>query len=237
MHNKIIKEIILNKNTDKEKILSNFFKTGKGEYGEGDIFLGITVPTSRKIAQKYGDIEFADISELIKNKYHEVRLIALLILVHQYKKSKKDTEKKKICDFYLKNTKYINNWDLVDLSAHYTLGNYLIDKDRKILEKLAKSNNLWERRIAMISTFAFIYKGENEWTFKIADMLMNDKNDLIHKASGWMLRETGKRVSEKDLLSYLDNNYDKMPRTMLRYAIERLPETKRKYYLNKKTKR
>jgi len=230
MYNKILKEIISNKNNDKIKILSKFFKTGKGEYGEGDIFLGITVPISRKIAKKYSNLSFDIIEKLLKNKYHEVRLIALLILVDKYKNN---NNQKQIVDFYLKNTKYINNWDLVDLSAHYIVGNYLIDKDSKILEKLAKSKNLWERRISVIATFAFIYKGEHEPTLKIVNILINDKNDLIQKACGWMLRELGKRVSEKKLSSYLDSNIHKMPRTMLRYAIERFPEKKRLFYLKK----
>ncbi len=236
---KVINELLKLKNKDKSKILTRFFKTGKGEYGEGDVFLGITVPVSRSIAKKYAHIDFKEIQELLNNKYHEVRLVALLILVQKYKTCIKQNLPHrqdlcgKIVEFYLKNTKNINNWDLVDLSAHYILGDYLFYKDKNILIKLAKSKNLWERRIAIISTFAFIYKGEANWTFKIIDILIKDKHDLIHKACGWMLREIGKRVDEKQLISYLDQNSDKMPRTMLRYAIERLPETKRLYYLNK----
>ncbi len=237
MYNKILKEILSLEDKEKAKFLSGFFKTGPGEYGEGDIFIGITVPASRQIAQKYGELTMVDVSKLLKNKYHEVRLIALLILVHKYKIATKTNDskiKKEIVDFYLEHTKYINNWDLVDLSAHYILGDYLINKDRKILLKLAKSKDIWERRIAIISTFAFIYKSEGEWTFKIVEVLMKDKEDLIHKACGWMLREVGKRFKEKDLLLFLDEHWKEMPRTMLRYAIERLPEVKRKYYLNKK---
>jgi len=236
---------------DKEKgnFLSHFFKTGKGQYGEGDIFLGITVPVSRRIAVKYNDIILPDVTKLLKNKYHEVRLIALLILVHKYKKlstvknSKESSprsdlgeSKKQIFDFYLAHTKYINNWDLVDLSASYVVGEYLLSSHKSdlwlTLKKLAKSENLWERRIAIISTFAFIYKGESKWTFKIVKILMKDKHDLIHKACGWMLREVGKRVSENELTTFLDANYKQMPRTMLRYAIERLPEKTRLYYLH-----
>lgn len=239
MYNKILKEIISHQNSEKAKILTRFFKTGKGEYGEGDLFLGITVPESRKIAIKYKDLSFSDILKLIKNKYHEIRLIALLVLVHKYKYTEAEVEKKNIYNFYLKHTKYINNWDLVDLSAHYIVGNYLCKgpsfttsfTTRTVLYKLAKSKNIWERRIAIISTFAFIYKGESKWTFQIAKMLLGDSHDLIHKAVGWMLREVGKRVSEKKLLSFLDTYRTKMPRTMLRYAIERLPEKKRLYYL------
>jgi 3-methyladenine DNA glycosylase AlkD len=226
------------KNSKKAKNLSWFFKTGKGQYGEGDLFLGITVPEARKIAVKYFDLPLSDISKLIKNKYHEVRLISILILVHKYKCTKSEIGKGKIFNFYLKHTKYINNWDLVDLSAHYIVGDYLCSlrqeekKYRTVLENLARSNNLWERRIAVISTLTFIYKGESEWTFRIVKMLLNDPHDLIHKACGWMLREVGKRVSEKELTLFLDIYGAKMPRTMLRYALERLPEKKRKYYLN-----
>ncbi len=237
MINKIIKEIYSQKNTEKSKILQRFFKTGIGQYGEGDIFLGITVPVSRSIALKYSDLLLSDIQMLLSSKYHEVRLTALLLLVHQYRLVKKNGDKreqKKIVNFYLKNTKYINNWDLVDLSAHYILGDYLIDKEPIILIKLAKSKNLWERRIAIISTFAFIYKGQSKWTIHIAYMLLNDPQNLIHKACGWMLREVGKRVDESILMKFLDQHWKNMPRNMLRYAIERLPSAKRKYYLNKR---
>jgi 3-methyladenine DNA glycosylase AlkD len=239
LNKEILKEIYSKKNTEKAKIFSWFFKTGKGQYGEGDKFLGITVPVSRKIAIKYKDITLSEISVLLKNKFHEVRLIALLILVHKYKllnKTKNNSneiEKKKIINFYLKNTKYINNWDLVDLSCHYTLGNYLIDKNRTILKKLAKSKNIWERRMAMISTFAFIYAGEYKWTFEIAEMLLKDEHDLIQKIIGWMLREVGKRVSIQELEKFLNKNKKMMSRTTLRYAIEKFPEHVRKEYLKK----
>lgn len=243
----LLKDLKQKENKEKAKGLARFFKTGLGQYGEGDLFLGITVPESRKIAVKYNELALSNISKLLKNKYHEVRFIALLILVHKYQSSSipgvGENSRKQIVNFYLAHTKYINNWDLVDLSASYIVGNYLTvarqdltmscREDRKILERLAKSKNLWERRIAIISTFAFIYKGESEWTFRIVKMLLNDRHDLIQKACGWMLREVGKRVSEKDLTSFLDIHRSEMPRTMLRYAIERLPERKRKYYLNK----
>jgi len=228
------RELVSHKKIEKARLLAHFFKTGKGEYGEGDFFLGITVPVSRLIARKYSELDFLDIAKLFKNKYHEARLVAILILVHKYRQAKIKMDKKKIADFYLTQTKYINNWDLVDLSAGYIVGDYLFNKNRKVLEKLAWSKNIWEKRIAIISTFAFIYKGESEWTFKIVEMLMKDKHDLIHKACGWMLREVGKRVSEKELEKFLDKNVKIMPRTMLRYAIERLPEKRRKYYLNLK---
>ena len=239
MYNDILKEILSLRNDDKAKQLARFFKTGKGQYGEGDLFLGITVPVSRKMAIKYYNIPLKYVARLIKNKHHEVRLIAILVLVHKYKTSPIPGmgEKKEIVDFYLAHSKYINNWDLVDLSAGYILGDYLCKRtvllQRSILLALVKSQNIWERRIAIISTFAFIFKGKSEWTLKITKILLNDNHDLIHKACGWMLREVGKRVSEKDLTSFLDANSQKMPRTMLRYAIERLPEKKRLYYLHK----
>lgn len=236
MYNKIIKEIKSKENKEKVKILSRFFKTDKGQYGEGDLFLGITVPESRKIAQKYSkEIKLDTVSKLIKNKYHEIRLISLLILVDKYKKSKNEKEKIEIVNLYLKNTKYINNWDLVDLSAHYIIGNYIFNnkKEIKILRDLSKSKNLWEKRISIISTFAFIYKGESSLTLEIAETLLNDKHDLIQKACGWMLREVGKRVSEKDLYLFLDKHYINMPRTALRYAIGRLPKNKKQYYMTK----
>ena len=239
MNREILKEIYSKKNTEKAKVLSWFFKTGKGQYGEGDKFLGLTVPVSRKIAVKFKDITLSEVSSLLKNRFHEVRLIALLILVHKYKHISKTSrqgldEKEKIVKFYLQNTQYVNNWDLVDLSCHYTLGNYLLDKkDKKILTKLAKSKNLWERRIAMISTFAFIYAGDSKITFEIAEILLKDKEDLINKAVGWMLREAGKRVSLKELQEFLNKNKKIMSRTTLRYAIEKFPEYVRKEYLKK----
>lgn len=229
---KILKDIAFHKNKEKAKLLAGFFKTGRGQYGEGDVFWGLTVPTSRMIAKKYKDITFKEVSILLKNKVHEVRLIAILILVQKYQTGI-ISEKKKIVDFYLKNTKHINNWDLVDLSASRILGDYLFDKnDKNILLKLANSKNLWEQRISMISTLYFISKKELDWTFKIAKMFLNHKHDLMHKATGWMLREAGKK-DEKALRNFLDINIANMPRTMLRYAIERFPEKLRLEYLRK----
>lgn len=226
-----LKEIDSFKNPAKAKILAGFFKTGKGQYGEGDIFLGITVPKQREIAKKYKNLTFQEIQKLLKNKIHEYRLIALLILVERYKKADEE-EKEKIVKLYLKNTKNINNWDLVDLSAHYILGNFLLKKDRKILYKLANSKNLWEKRIAILSTFAFIHAGEFRDTLEISKILLIDDHDLIHKAVGWMLREIGKRnqdIEEKFLQKY----YKKMPRTMLRYAVEKFSQEKREFYMKR----
>lgn len=214
-----------------------FFKTGKGEYAEGDIFLGPSVPQCRELVRKYKDLSFSETTELLKSKYHEGRLIALLILVHNcsilHKNASEDGQKK-IFDFYLSQTKYINNWDLVDLSAHKIVGAYLLDKPKEILFKLAKSENIWERRIAIISTFEFIKDGKFDTSLKIVEMLLNDKHDLIHKAVGWMLREVGKRFGQKVLTDFLDSHLRLLPRTTLRYAIERFDEKVRKAYLASK---
>ncbi|MDP3955079.1 MAG: DNA alkylation repair protein [bacterium] len=225
----LVSEIQKQKNLQKAKILQRFFKTGKGEYGEGDIFLGLTVPLERQIAKNYSHLPLSDLQKLLKSKIHEHRLVTLLILVGQYKKANEKT-KKEIFDFYLDNTKNISNWDLVDLSAPNIVGDFLLDKDREILSKLAKSSCLWERRIAVLATYAFIKASGFSDTLKIAEILLKDKHDLIHKAVGWMLREVGKR-DEGILDKFLKENLPKIPRTTLRYAIERFPETKRKSYL------
>ncbi len=227
----ITKELAGLNNPENAALSAGFFKTGPGQYGEGDVFLGITVPEQRKIAKKYVDLSQSDIQTLLLNKIHEFRLVALFILVLQYSKAA-EKGKKGIVDFYLKNSKHVNNWDLVDSSAGYILGDYLLDLDKNILYKLAKSDNIWERRIAIIATQGFIRKGTYDETLKIAEMLLIDKHDLIHKAVGWMLREVGNRdmkVEEK----FLDKHYQKMPRTMLRYAIERLEKPKREFYMKR----
>jgi 3-methyladenine DNA glycosylase AlkD len=209
--------------------LQRFFKTGPGEYGEGDIFAGLKVPVSRSIALKFKHLSLQDISILIKSKIHEERLIALFILIAKYKKET-ETGKEKIFRFYLKNRKYINNWDLVDLSAPNIPGDFLKDKNKDLLYEYAHSKNLWERRIAILSTFAFIRSGDFSHTFAVSDILLHDKHDLIHKAVGWMLREAGKR-DYGSLEEFLIPRYASMPRTMLRYAIEKLPEKRRKEFL------
>jgi len=216
-------------NPEKAKVLSGFFKTGKGEYGEGDLFLGITVPEQRKIAQKYSELPLKDIRKLLSSKFHEHRLVALLMLIRQYGKAD-ERRKKEIFDFYLANTRHINNWDLVDLSAPNIMGDYLLDKDRAILYKLAKSDNLWEKRMAIIATFTFIRNNQFDDTFRIAEILLYDQHDLIRKAVGWMLRETGKRNQTQEE-AFLKKYCSKMPRTMLRYAVERFDEQKRRLYL------
>lgn len=226
-------EIRRHANPIKASILQRFFKTGKGQYGEGDIFLGITVPVSRKIARKYKDLNEAELKKLLISKIHEERLIAILILVHKFENGDEQVKKKNF-EFYLANTKYINNWDLVDLSADKIVGAYLLNKSKTILSVLAKSNNLWERRIAIIATFNFIKNGREVETFKIAKILLKDKHDLIHKAVGWMLREVGKRVSMEKERMFLDKHAQIMPRTALRYAIERMDGHDRAKYLSQK---
>lgn len=214
----------------KAKNSARFFKTAPGQYGHGDLFIGVTVPEVRSIAKKFFDLPLADIQKLLQSKIHEERLLALILLVKRFKKAS-EKERKVIYEFYLKNTKYINNWDLVDTSAGYIVGGFLHNKPKTILKKLAQSTNLWERRIAIIATFYDIYQGQSEETFKIAAILINDEHDLIHKAVGWMLREVGKRCGEEIEESFLQKHYRSMPRTMLRYAIERFSEKKRKFYL------
>jgi len=254
------------------KASQRYFKTGKGEYGEGDVFLGITVPQSRKIAIKFKNLDFSSIETLLHSRIHEGRLIALLILVKKFEKES-ESERERIFDFYLKNTKYINNWDLVDLSAHKIIGGYLLSRGPVksnpsvlrqgfgtaqpanaalsleaskrsgvgipssfatpfVLLRLAKSKNIWERRIAVLSTFQFIKYNRFNESLIIAKILLNDKHDLIHKAVGWMLREVGKKNLYVEL-KFLNKHYKKMPRTMLCYSIEKFPEKLRRIYLSK----
>jgi len=217
----------------KAKVLQRFFKTRPGEYGEGDVFLGLTVPQGRKIAKKYKDLSLQEIKELLESEVHEERFCALIILILRYRVAEEEKDrvvKKEIYNFYLGNTLQVNSWDLVDLSAPLIVGTYLQDKKREVLYELAKSSSLWERRIAIISTLGLIRKGEFDDCLKIAEILIEDKQDLIHKAAGWMLREVGNRNAAA-LKNFLARRYKNMPRTMLRYAIERLPEDLRQRYL------
>jgi len=222
-------EIQKKKNPAQAIILQRFFKTGKEEYGEGDVFYGIKVPIQRKIVKVFKDLSLDDIKILIHSPVHEERLIAALILVEQFKKANPKNQKI-IFNFYVKNKRGINNWDIVDLSAPNIVGNYLLDKDKSLLFKFARSKNLWEKRIAILSTFIFIRNGFYDDALKISETLLNDKHDLIHKAVGWMLREIGKRDLKVEEV-FLKEHYKTMPRTMLRYAIEKFPENKRKKYL------
>jgi 3-methyladenine DNA glycosylase AlkD len=222
---------------DKAAILQRFFKTGQGQYGEGDIFIGVMVPQSRQIAKKFSQLPLAEIRTLLHSQFHEERLVGLLILVQRYSSSASSNmeEREEIVKFYLDNIKQVNNWDLVDLSAPNLLGAHLInnrDQRRRLLYRLAGSQNVWERRIAIVSTHYFIRRDDFSDTLKIAEMLLQDKHDLIHKAAGWMLREVGKRDAAVEE-AFLEKHFNIMPRTMLRYAIERLPERKRNRYKKK----
>lgn len=210
-------------------VARSFFKTGPGEYGEGDEFLGLSVPDVRKLAAAYRDISLGDIRCLLASPVHEERLLALLVLGARYSRAA-DKEKNRIFDFYLRNRKRVNNWDLVDLSAPRIAGAHLAERDRTVLYDLAKSKNLWDRRIAIIATQDFIRRGDFSTTLEISKILLSDEEDLIHKAVGWMLREVGKKDSCAEE-KFLRKHCRVMPRTMLRYAIERFPEAKRKRYL------
>ena len=213
----------------KARILQRFFKTGPGEYGEGDLFIGVQVPQVREVAKKFQDASLPEVLRLLKSPIHEERLTALFILVLQFAKLDKKTQHC-IYKAYLQHTRYINNWDLVDLSADKIVGSFLAGKPKNILYRLARSTSLWERRIAILSTFHFIKRNEFGETLKIARMLLGDKEDLIHKAAGWMLREVGKRDQACEE-RFLRKHHQQMPRTMLRYAIERFSPQKRKDYL------
>ncbi len=206
-----------------------FFKTGKGQYGEGDIFLGIRVPNIRQLAKKYHQLSLSDINTILQSKYHEERLLAAIMLVNQFKISDSNTQES-IYALYRQNTHKINNWDIVDMSAPDIVGGYLWDKDRAPLYKLAKSKLLWDKRISMMATLYFIKRHDFTDALNIAAILLTDDHDLIHKASGWMLREIGKQ-DQKIEEAFLNTHYKNMPRTMLRYAIEKFPETLRQKYL------
>ena len=205
---------------------ARFFKTGKGQYGEGDRFLGVTVPAQRAVARAHRGLPLPEIEALLASAIHEERLTALVILVDAYT-SGDDTIKRACFDFYLRNLAWVNNWDLVDASAHLIVGDWLLTRDRRLLRELARSKVLWERRVAMIATLAFIRAGESEDAFAIATLLLGDTHDLMHKAVGWMLREVGKRAGEDTLRGFLKERAGEMPRTALRYAIERFSEAER----------
>ena len=235
MYKSIVNDLESLRNLGKAKILSRFFKTWKWEYWEGDKFLWIPVPQQREMAKKYFDkSNLNDIENLLKSEYHEIRLTWLLILCYKYEfvtRKKLHDEQKEIVDFYLWHLKYCNNRDLVDLVCYKILWNYLLDKDRKILYELAKDKNMRKQRVAIVSTMTFVKKWEFDDTLKIAEMLLNHEHDLIHKAVWWLLREVWKK-DEKVLRNFLDKYASKMPRTMLRYSIEKLDGKERKYYLN-----
>lgn len=216
----------------KAPALQRFFKTGSGEYAEGDIFIGVKVPVQRSIAKEFGkEVGLEDIRELLKDRIHEYRLTALFLLIHYYQRNKKDPgAQKKAVDLYVECIDHVDNWDLVDSSAHKILGAWLEDKDKKLLYELARTDHLWKQRIAIIATLDYIRKGRFTETLEISKILLNHPHDLIHKAVGWMLRELGKVDHETEVI-FLNKHYQHMPRTMLRYAIERFPEDLRQDYL------
>jgi len=217
---------------EKVEFFPKFFKTGKGEYGEGDVFIGVKVPDQRIVAKEfYNKISLEELSELLSSKIHEHRLTALLILIYKFEKTKDKIEQKEIIDFYLKHTKHINNWDLVDTSCYKILARYCFEnQNSKILEKLSDSKNMWEMRMAIVGTMHHIKKGQFELTKNFALKNLKHPHDLMHKANGWLLREMGK-MNEKELLDFLNLHYKEMPRTCLRYAIEKLDEELRQDYL------
>ncbi|MDR3250466.1 MAG: DNA alkylation repair protein [Tannerella sp.] len=212
--------------------LQRFFKTGKGQYGEGDVFIGVVVPQTRKVAKAHLQTPIAEIEKLLGSKYHEARLCALIILCERFKSSSEE-RREEIFKFYLDHISSVNNWDLVDLSCPVVLGGYLIDKERDVLYKLAVGNNIWERRISIVSTFAFIRNGDFDDTLKLSKILLMYRHDIIRKAVGWTLREIGK-YDVKTLSSFLEEHAATMPRTSLRYAIEHYPEPERQYWLKRK---
>jgi 3-methyladenine DNA glycosylase AlkD len=227
------RELVKSGSREYAKTAAYFFKTGPGQYGEGDQFLGIRTPQLKTILKRYTDLPLKDVRTLLLSGIHEERVSGASILVTKYRsKDSDDTQKKIIYDFYMKHAQRFNNWDLVDLSAPLIPGDYLFKRDRKILFDFAHSKNLWEKRIAIMSTFGFLKRGDFSTTFEIADILMSDKHDLIHKAVGWMIREVGNRDLKAEE-QYLSTRYTTMPRTMLRYAIEKFPEAKRKHYMKK----
>jgi len=226
----IRKELVSCAAKAKAKILQRFFKTAPGEYAEGDKFIGVKVPDTRKIAREHLDLKNKDLLILLRSAVHEERLLALLIFISRFEKAG-EKEKTGIYRLYLRNTRFVNNWDLVDLSAPQIVGAYLADKDKKPLYVLARSKSLWERRIAMVATFNFIKEGNFKETLSLAEMLLADNHDLIHKAVGWMLREVGKRGGQEKLEQFLNYYTPQMPRTTLRYAIERFSRKKKSHYL------
>ncbi|MFC5410791.1 DNA alkylation repair protein [Larkinella bovis] len=216
---------------EKAAFFKRFFKTGPGQYGEGDVFLGLSVPQQRLIAQHYRQLPPGETEKLVRDPFHECRLTGLIIWTNQAKPAH-DANRKLIFDYYLRNKEFVNNWDLVDTSSPGIVGNYLLNKDRSILYELARENHLWSQRIAMVSTLAFIRKNQFQDTFRVAELLLSHRHDLIHKAVGWMLREVGKKNPDA-LEEFLHDHAGRLPRTALRYAIERFEPVRRKYYLER----
>ncbi len=210
---------------------ARYFKTGKGEYAEGDVFVGVGLPEIRRIARDAREAPLAELDRLLRSKVHEERLTALIVLALKFRRSKNEAQRREIFELYVRRIEFVNNWDLVDTSAPEIVGGWLLDRDRKVLVRLAKSPHLWSRRTAMVATYRFIRAGQSADALRIAEILLRDPHDLIHKAAGWMLREVGQRVDLAQLRGFLEEHVSIMPRTMLRYAIERLPEAERKRWM------
>lgn len=226
-------ELLASGNETKAKEMSRFFKTGKGSYGEGDIFIGVTVPVNRAIAKRYTHLSPSQLTELLHSEIHELRLSALLCMVEQYKSRSSNAElRQQIVDTYIANTGYINNWDLVDLTVYNIIGRHLLHRDRQLLYRWSRSTSLWEQRMSIVATMWFIRNGQYDDTIALARVLCHHPHDLIHKAVGWLLREVGKR-DEKRLTDFLDTHYTTLPRTLLRYAIERLTPEQRRHYMQR----
>ena len=230
----IKQQLIALANKDKATVLSSFFQTKEGQYAHGDLFLGVTVPQTRKVVGPYKNLPLSEVTKLLQNKYHECRFAALVILVNKFEVAD-EAEQETIYNFYLNHTEYINNWDFVDLSSHKIVGAWLLDKDRTMLYDLAKSSWLWDQRIAIVATWAFIRNNEFDDTLSLSEYFMTHPHHLINKACGWMLREVGKR-DKATLTQFLDKFAPQMPRVMLRYSIEKLSEEERKSYLRAKIK-
>lgn len=226
----VLKELHALASAKKAEDLQRYFKTGEGEYGEGDVFIGVSMPQIRKVAKTfYRDLSLEELEQLLRSDIHEERMLALVMMIHHFDKGGEE-EREAIFKTYLDNTRWINNWDLVDVTAPHIVGRYLADKERTVLYDMAKSGLLWDKRIAIVATHFFIRHNQFNETMDIAEILINDEHDLIHKSVGWMLRELGKR-NQKTLELFLEKRYKQMPRTMLRYAIERFVEPLRQSYL------
>lgn len=231
---KLKAQLLAAANATKARDLLRFFKTGKGEYGEGDLFIGVTVPTNRTITRQYLHLPVEQLIPLLRCDIHEVRLSALICMVEQYKSRRtSEQQRQEIVDTYIANTRYINNWDLVDLSVYHIIGAHLQHRDRSLLYRWAQSSSLWEQRMSIVATMWFIRQGEYDDTIRLAEQLCHHPHDLIQKAVGWLLREVGKR-DINPLTDFLDTHYTTLPRTLLRYAIERLPVEQRKHYMARK---
>lgn len=229
----LIRDLEKYSNTKDAEFLQRFFKTGKGQYGEGDIFIGVRMPACRIVAKKYMDLSLNELQKILDTKVHEQRMAALIILTLKYPKA---TNKHEIYDFYLSNVYKgnINNWDLIDVTTPHIIGVYLFDKPRDILYDLARSQDIWQKRVSVLATFQFIKDGDASTSLELAEILLHDNHDLIQKAVGWMLREIGKRCDRAILLNFLNQHAHEMPRTMLRYSIEHLPQEQKVFYMQKK---